>query len=184
MDGNTTATPAQAAEVLGRTAAVVQEIRETFADARRNHNKSVALLTQADMFGPTIAAPSFADYYAFQPIVRAIAEEPARFDGPVYLFNGDSHVHDSDKPLDTGSKWLSFYGVGTAVPDLSRVTIDGSTGVGNWLNVTVDPGSKQVLSWTRVLFAHAQHVVSTRIRPGGRPPGRVRVVLLTGDRPP
>ncbi|MFI9603255.1 hypothetical protein ACWEQ7_09200 [Streptomyces sp. NPDC004069] len=154
--GNTSATPEQAAEVLGRTAAVVQEIRDTFADARRTNNKAVVLLTQADMFDPTVTDATFADYYAFQPIVRAIAEESAKFRGPVYLFNGDSHVYHSDKPLDAGSKWRSFYGVDTVVPNLSRVTIDGSTNVGNWLKVTIDPGSKQVLSWTRVPFTHAK----------------------------
>ncbi|MFB7573302.1 hypothetical protein [Streptomyces sp. NPDC056165] len=153
--GNTSATPEQAAEVLGRTAAVVQEIRETFAAAAHEHNKAVVLLTQADMFDPTVTGPSFADYYAFQPIVKAIAEESAKFRGPVYLFNGDSHVYNSDKPLDTGSQWLPFYGVKTVAPNLHRVTIDGSTDVRNWLKVTIDPGSKQVLSWTRVPFAHA-----------------------------
>ncbi|MFE7211539.1 metallophosphoesterase [Streptomyces sp. NPDC057611] len=153
--GNTSATPEQAAEVLGRTAAVVQEIRETFAAAAHEHNKAVVLLTQADMFDPTVTGPSFADYYAFQPIVKAIAEESAEFRGPVYLFNGDSHVYNSDKPLDTGSQWLPFYGVKTVAPNLHRVTIDGSTDVRNWLKVTIDPGSKHVLSWTRVPFAHA-----------------------------
>ena len=150
--GKTAPTPEQAAEVLGRTAAVIQEIRDTFRAARRQHDKAVALLTQADMFDPTVTNPSFADYYAFQPIVRAIAEESAAFHGPVYLFNGDSHVYNSDKPLEQGSKWLSFYGVDTAAPNLSRVTIDGSTNVNNWLKVTVEPGSPQVLSWTRVPF--------------------------------
>ena len=114
--GKTAPTPEQAAEVLGRTAAVIQEIRDTFRAARREHDKAVALLTQADMFDPTVTNPSFADYYAFQPIVRAIAEESAAFHGPVYLFNGDSHVYNSDKPLEQGSKWLSFYGVDTAAP--------------------------------------------------------------------
>jgi hypothetical protein len=150
--GNTAPTPEQAAEVLGRTAAVVQSIHDTFDAARSQHNKAVALLTQADMFDPTVTNPAFADYYAFQPIVRAIAQESAKFHGPVYLFNGDSHVYNSDKPLDTGSKWLSFYGVTTAAPNLSRITVDGSTDVNNWLKVTIDPSSKQVLSWTRVPF--------------------------------
>jgi hypothetical protein len=150
--GNTAPMPEQAAEVLGRTAAVVQSIRDTFDAARRRHNTAVALLTQADMFDPTVTNPAFADYYAFQPIVRAIAEESATFRGPVYLFNGDSHVYNSDKPLDTGSTWLSFYGVTTAVPNLSRVTVDGSSNANDWLKVTIDPSSKQVLSWTRVPF--------------------------------
>jgi hypothetical protein len=151
--GKTAPTPEQTAEVLGRTAAVIQSIRETFAQARDQHNKSVVLLTQADMFDPTVTDPTYADYYAFQPIVQAIAQESASFDGPVYLFNGDSHVYNSDQPLAAGSKWLSFYGVSKPVSNLSRVTIDGSTDVNNYLRVTIDPGSSNVLSWTRVPFA-------------------------------
>jgi hypothetical protein len=150
--GNTGPTPKQTAEVLGRTAAVVQSIRETFAQARRQHNKSVVLLTQADMFDPTVANPVYADYFAFQPIVQAIAQESAGFDGPVYLFNGDSHVYNSDQPLAAGSKWLSLYGV-KPVSNLSRLTVDGSTGVDDYLRVTINPSDPEVLSWTRVPFA-------------------------------
>lgn len=151
--GNTAPTPEQTSEVLGRTAAVIQTIRETFSAAKTDHNKAVVLLTQADMFDPTVLNPSFADYYAFQPIVKAIAQESAAFHGPVYLFNGDSHVYNSDKPLGTGSNWLSFYGITTPADNLSRVTIDGSTAVNNYLRVTVDPHSAAVLSWEKVPFA-------------------------------
>jgi hypothetical protein len=70
----------------------------------------------------------------------------------VYLFNGDSHVYTSDKPLADGSTWLSFYGVDASVPNLSRVTVDGSTGVSDYLRVTVDAHTTDVLSWTRVPF--------------------------------
>ncbi|GAA3124696.1 hypothetical protein GCM10010521_09420 [Streptomyces rameus] len=150
--GNTRPTPEQAAEVLGRTAAVVQSIRDTFDGARRHHDKAIALLTQADMFDPTVTDPSYADYYAFQPIVDAIAQESARFRGPVYLFNGDSHVYNADQPLAAGSKWLSFYRQTAAVPNLHRVTVDGSGNATDYLKVTVDPGSPQVLNWTRVPF--------------------------------
>ncbi|MDX6237528.1 MAG: hypothetical protein QOG10_2343, partial [Kribbellaceae bacterium] len=151
--GKTAPTPEQTAEVLGRTAAVIQSIRDTFAQARAQHNKSVVLLTQADMFDPTVTNPTYADYFAFQPIVQAIAQESAAFSGPVYLFNGDSHVYNSDQPLAAGSKWLSFYGVTKPVSNLSRVTVDGSTGVNNYLRVTIDPSSSNVLNWTRVPFA-------------------------------
>ena len=150
--GKTGPTPEQSAEVLGRTAAVIQSIRETFAQARQERNKAVVLLTQADMFDPSATAPTFADYFAFQPIVQAIAQESAAFRGPVYLFNGDSHVYNSDQPLAAGSKWLSLYGVSKPVTNLSRVTVDGSTGVNNYLRVTIDPHTPAVLSWTRVPF--------------------------------
>ena len=150
--GKTGPTPEQSAEVLARTAAVIESIRDTFAQAREQHNRAVVLLTQADMFDPTVAAPAFADYFAFQPIVQAIARESASFHGPVYLFNGDSHVYNSDKPLAAGSKWVSLYGVTTPVTNLSRITVDGSTGVNNYLRVTIDPRNPATLTWTRVPF--------------------------------
>ena len=150
--GNTGPTPEQSAEVLGRTAAGIQLIRETFARARAGHQRAVVLLTQADMFDPTVSNPTFADYFAFQPIVAAIAQESATFRGPVYLFNGDSHVYNDDHPLAVGSSWLSFYGVTTPVTNLTRVTVDGSTGVDNYLRVTIDPRDRNVLSWTRIPF--------------------------------
>jgi hypothetical protein len=150
--GNLGPTPEQTAEVLSRTAAVIESVHETFQRAREEHHRAVVLLTQADMFDPTVPDLSFADYFAFQPIVQAIARESAAFGKPVYLFNGDSHVYNSDKPLAPGSSWLSFYGVSTPAPNLSRVTVDGSTAVNNYLRVTVEPHSQAVLSWTRVPF--------------------------------
>ena len=150
--GNTAPTPEQSAEVLGRTAAVIASIRDTFAQARAEDSRAVVLLTQADMFDPTELNPKFAENFAFQPIVRAIAQESASFRGPVYLFNGDSHVFNSDKPLSAGSKWLSFYGLDKPVKNLSRVTVDGGAGVNNdnYLRVTIDPRNPDVLSWTKV----------------------------------
>ena len=150
--GNTAPTPGQSVEVLGRTAVVIDEIHEVFDAARRNHDRAVTLLTQADMFDPTVPNPAFADYVAFQPIVAAIARESASFRGPVYLFNGDSHVYESDQPLAAGSPWLTLYGIDRPVPNLSRVTVDGSTTVDNYLRVTVHEHGKQVLTWTRVPF--------------------------------
>jgi hypothetical protein len=152
--GNTAPTPEQAAEVLARTSASLQEFHDAFAVAREHHDEAVVLLIQADMFDPTVPNPAFADYYGFQPIVAAIARESRAFHGPVYLFNGDSHVYNSDNPLAAGSKWLSFYGITTPVPNLSRVTVDGSTGVNNYLRVTVNESRKgsPVLTWERVPF--------------------------------
>ncbi len=151
--GQTAPTPEQSAEVLARTSAVIGEIQDAFATARQHRDRAVSLMTQADMFDPTVSNPSYADYYAFTPIVAAIAREAAAFRGQVYLFNGDSHAYNSDNPLAAGSRWLAFYKIAHPVGNLSRVTIDGSTGVNNYLRVTVAPRSRQVLSWTRVPFA-------------------------------
>ncbi|WP_458248325.1 metallophosphoesterase [Streptomyces sp. MAI_2237] len=151
--GNTQPTPEQATEVLSRTASVIESIRDTFAAARHRHDRAVALMMQADMFDPTVSDPSYADYYAFQPIVAAIARESVAFDGPVYLFNGDSHLYNSDQPLAAGSPWLSFYHLADAVPNLHRITVDGSSNAKDYLKVTVQPHNSQVLRWTRVPLA-------------------------------
>lgn len=150
--GNTAPTPQQTAEVLARTSASIQEIHDTFTDAATHHDRAVVLLLQADMFDPTVPSPQFADYYGFQPIIAAIARESLNFSRPVYLFNGDSHIFNADNPLAAGSSWLPFYGITTPVPNLTRITVDGSTNVNNYLRVTVHSRGPQVLTWTRVPF--------------------------------
>ncbi len=151
--GQTVPTAEQTAEVLGRTAADIGLIRDTFDRARDNKDRAVVLLTQADMFDPTVTAPAFADYFAFQPIVRAIAEESADFNGPVYLFNGDSHVFNQDQPLAASSSWWGFYGITAPVPNLTRVTVQGSTAVNEWLKVSVDKRSPAVLNIQHIAFS-------------------------------
>jgi hypothetical protein len=152
--GKTAPTPEQTAEVQKRTAAALELIDETFAAAAKDKEKSraVVLLTQADMFDPTVPNPQSADYSAYQPIVREIAAKAAAYGGPVYLFNGDSHVYNADAPLAPGSPWLGFYGVTTPAPNLSRITVDGSTGVNDYLRVTVNPTGPQALTVTKVPF--------------------------------
>jgi hypothetical protein len=150
--GQVTPTPEQAAEVLGRTAAAIELIRDTFDDARRNRDRAVVVMTQADMFDPTVTDPQYADYYAFTPIVRALAEESADFRGEVYLLNGDSHVYNSDRPLAGDSPWPAFYGLDEPVEKLQRVTVDGSDNNAGYLRITVNRGRRSVLSWTQVPF--------------------------------
>lgn len=150
--GNTTASPEQTAEVLGRTAAAIELIRDTFASARQHRDRAVVVMTQADMFDPTVADPQYAAYYAFTPIVRALAEESAAFRGEVYLLNGDSHVYNDDRPLAAGSPWPAFYGLEEPVGKLRRVTVDGSENNEDYLRVTIRPRQRGVLSWTQVPY--------------------------------
>jgi Calcineurin-like phosphoesterase len=150
--GRTAPTAEQAAEVQSRTAADIRLIKETFAHAIASQFPAVVLMMQADMFSPSVPAPRFADYSAFKTIVQTIAARAAAFGKPVILFNGDSHVFRQDHPLATKSSWLSFYGVTTPAPNLTRVTVDGSTGVRNWLKATIDVNNPNVVSWVRVPF--------------------------------
>jgi hypothetical protein len=148
--GKTAPTPEQTSEVLGRTAGVIEQLHETFDEARDEKSKAVVLFLQADMFDPTFT-PTFDQIYAFQPIIKEIARESRKFGKPVYLINGDSHIFNQDKPLAAGSTWLSAYGV-SAVPNLTRVTTTGSTTATDYLRVVVTNDPVNVLSITRVPY--------------------------------
>ncbi|MEO7448895.1 MAG: hypothetical protein ABI336_11540, partial [Humibacillus sp.] len=150
--GFTTPTPAQLGEQRARMDNALGQVRSAFANARQRHDRAVALFLQADMFDPSYAA-TWADNSAFQPLVRELVAQSAAFDGEVYLFNGDSHVYNSDRPLATGSRWLDFYGVQGSADNLTRVTVDGSGNNTDFLEVTVNrPGAAHVLSWTRIPY--------------------------------
>jgi hypothetical protein len=104
------------------------------------------------MFDPTYAV-TWADNSAFQPLVRELVAQSNAYSGEVYLFNGDSHVYNSDRPLAAGSRWLDFYGVTSSSDNLTRVTVDGSSNNTDFLEVTVNrPGAEHVLSWQRIPY--------------------------------
>jgi hypothetical protein len=151
--GQTQPTAAQSAEEQSRTQGVLDLINETF-DASGGQ-RAVVLMMQADMFDPTVptADRTEANYGAFRPIVQTIARRAAAFGGPVYLFNGDSHQYHVDHPVGSDSSWLSFYGITAPADNLTRITVDGSTGVNDYLRVSVDPHSSAVLSWQKVPFS-------------------------------
>jgi hypothetical protein len=156
--GETTATPEQVAEVEYRTGAVVAQIRETFADAGRRNSRAVVLMTQADMFDPSLLAAATTNpeiMSGFREIVAAIVEEANSFDAPVYLINGDSHVFAENQPLAAGSPWLEIYGQEPA-DDLQRITVDGSANATNYVRFSVAGNSADggdVLRWEKVPFS-------------------------------
>ncbi|MHC5797230.1 hypothetical protein ACVXZ4_13840 [Lacisediminihabitans sp. FW035] len=153
--GQTAPTPEQSAEVTARTQADIRQLTDTFRDARRHHDRAVVVMTQADMFDPTVTDPAPSDYAAFTPLVKTLIEQANAFGGPVYLINGDSHVFNEDHPLAAGSTWLSFYGQTTAATNLTRLTVDGSSNAQDWLKATETPrGSVTPLVFERVPFTH------------------------------
>ncbi|GAA4369976.1 hypothetical protein [Agromyces bauzanensis] len=151
-------TAAQLQEVASRTAADVEQLERTFADAKRTNARAVVIMTQADMFDPFLLQLGAAEHpelvSGFLPIVDALAEGARGFGGEVYLFNGDSHVYTDDSPLAAGSPWLEIYGQDD-VDSLRRVTVEGAATSNEWLRVSVQPNSgpgEGVLSWERVPY--------------------------------
>ncbi len=149
--GNATPTARQLAEESTRMAAVIELVEDTFDRARQTNARAVALFQQADMFDPSYQ-PTW-DISAFRPLVQALVDEASTFDGEVYLFDGDSHVYNVDRPVSTGSRWLTIHGVDGHADNLTRITVDGEANNTNFLQVTVNrPGAPRVLSWARTPY--------------------------------
>ena len=86
-------------------------------------------------------------------MVQTLVEEASGYDGEVYLFDGDSHVYNVDRPVAAGSRWLGIYGVQGNADNLTRITVDGEANNTNFLQVTVNrPGAPHVLTWERVPY--------------------------------
>ena len=134
------------AEEAAREAAVLAWVDQAFDDAAENDHKGVALFMQADMWDPEIFAENRFD--GFTAIVRRIADRALAFGKPVLLVNGDSHKYEADQPLAAGD---THYGVARPVPNLTRLTVQGSTTapLTEWLRLRVEPASATVFSWVR-----------------------------------
>jgi hypothetical protein len=157
--GRSAQTPEQVADVQERTAAAVSWIRGTFADATRRQAAAVVIGIQADMWDAAFSGPNDApsQYDRFGPIVRELAADARAFGRPVLLLNGDSHAFTDDRPLADAAKpyQRTMYGVTQTVPNLRRITVNGSTTpCHEWLRLGVDPTADGVFSIARVRFAH------------------------------
>jgi hypothetical protein len=149
---------AQLNEETRRTAADIRWLESVFATAERGPRaKAVVLILQADMWDPE-ALPSAGgtglDHYTI--FVQRLADLAVHFGGPVLLLNGDTHLSFSDKPL---ANPLSKTGVihhTQAVPNLTRIVVQGSTNdPGEWLRLTVDTRKNQPFSWKNVVYCNA-----------------------------
>ena len=149
-------TSSQIAEVEGRTAADLAWMDRIFDLAHRTHARAVAIGIQADMWDPEFEGDP-ANFDHFTPIVQALADHARRFRGPVLLLNGDSHKFVDDRPLADPAhpENLSMYGIDRPVPNLRRITVNGSsTPCHEWLKLTIDPHAPGVFSYQRMEFAN------------------------------
>lgn len=148
-------TKSQIDEVNGRTQADLIWMDRIFEQAHDEHAKGVVIGIQADMWDPAIEGDP-TQYDHFQPIVQALAKEALHFHGPVLLLNGDSHKFIDDYPLADPSRPQnkSIYGIGQDVPNLHRITVNGSTTpCHEWLKLTIDPHSSDLFSYQQMPFS-------------------------------
>ena len=140
------------AEYADRLAADLRWIDAIFDTAKRTQAAAVAIALQADMWDRSAIEDDAVSGYA--PLVEALAKRARTFHKPVLLLNGDSHLYYSDRPLaDPDAESSRVYGIRKAVPNLLRVTVQGSTNVPHeWLKLHIDPGTPEVFRWENVAF--------------------------------
>lgn len=142
---------AQDQEVAERTGADIRWLQTAFQMAEKAHAKAVVIGQQADMWDPEALAGN--ELYNYTPYVQKLAELALDFGGPVLLLNGDSHVYGADQPLaDPASATGKIHNT-PAVPNLTRITVQGSTNApAEWLRLTIDPRKPRMFSWENVTY--------------------------------
>jgi len=144
---------AQAKEVAERTGADLRWLDRAFAQAEADDARAVLIGLQADMWDLAQIAPGGDGLDKYKPFVQKIADFCSRFDRPVLLINGDSHLFEADHPLaDPTSATGKIHGT-QAVSNLSRITVQGSINhPSEWLRLTINPRSPDVFSWENVVY--------------------------------
>jgi hypothetical protein len=129
------------AEVAARTAANLDWLDRSFAEAGRDAASAVVIIMQADMWDGM-------PLNGFDSTVQKIASLSIAFGKPVLLIEGDSHVFKVDNPFAMGDP---LHGVTTPVPNLTRIVVQGSTTapLTEWVRLHVDPAATPPFSWTR-----------------------------------
>jgi hypothetical protein len=135
--GAATETAAQTQERTERTGADLRWLDAAFAQASADAVEAVVIGLQADMWDLDGKDPSHLSGY--DVFVDSIATHTTAFGKPVLLFNGDSHVYESDNPL-AASDPLNSLHPGYDIANFHRVVVHGSTTPLEWLRLTIEPG--------------------------------------------
>jgi hypothetical protein len=143
---------ARTQEVAERTAADLRWLERAFAQAEADNARGVLVAVQADMWDPEALAPGGDGLNGYDGIVQKLADLSVHFGRPVLLINGDSHVYEADHPLADPTSAAGKIHNTQAVPNLTRITVEGSTAADEWLRLTIDPRSPELFSWERVQY--------------------------------
>jgi hypothetical protein len=142
-------------EYAARNAAVIQWMREAFAEADAEGSAALMLISQAnpgwDMSDPTrapvrdprtLAQPAGPD--GFQEFLLALREEVIAFGKPVSYVHGDSHYFRVDKPFqDARGRRLENF---TRVETFGNNPANGNNDV-QWIKATIDARTREVFSY-------------------------------------
>jgi hypothetical protein len=144
---------AQNKEVAERTDADIRWLQAAFDEAQEEHARAVVVVVQADMWDPAAVVPGGDGLSAYTPFVQKLADLSVRFGRPVLLLNGDSHVYETDLPLADPNSSTGVIHRTRAVPNLRRITVQGSTSQpAQWLRLTIDTRKSNVFSWENIPY--------------------------------
>ena len=149
-----TACDAATAEYQERNAQNIAWLKESFAKAAAHKNAGIVILIQADIYFPFELSddgyqedflPQLNESNGYSDFFKTLVEETHNFDGQVLLVHGDSHYFKMDKAM--------FNEDGTLTSNFTRVEVFGSL-ENSWVEMTVDPSSDNVFSFTPVVLSH------------------------------
>ena len=144
---------ARAREAAQRTGAAIRWLQAAFARAEDEGAKAVVIGLQADMWDPAAVVPGGDGLGNYTLFVHELANLALHFRRPVLLLNGDSHLFGADRPLADPASATGLIHGAPAVPNLTRITVQGSTNApAEWLRLTIDPHSPGVFSWQNVAY--------------------------------
>jgi hypothetical protein len=145
--------PARIQEASTRTLADIRWLNAAFERANEEHAKAVVIGLQADMWDPAAILPGGDGLSNYTLFVQELAALTLKFGKPVLLINGDSHVFGSDTPLAVPGSATGLIHNTPAVPNLTRITVQGSTTApAEWTRLTIDPDAAQPFAWTNVPY--------------------------------
>jgi hypothetical protein len=128
-------------------------LQAAFAQAEVDDAKAVLIGLQANMWDPEALLPGGDGLTGYDGLVQELANLSVDFGRPVLLINGDSHVYGTDTPLADPSSTTGMIHGTQAVPNLRRITVQGSTNKpSEWLRLTIDPRSSQIFSWENIVY--------------------------------
>lgn len=143
----------QMQEVSERTAADMRWMQMAFDQARRKHAKAVVIAIQADMWDRYASQPGGDGLDQYTVFVKKLATLSIQFGRPVLLLNGDSHVFGVDQPLADPESATGKIHQTPAVPNLTRMTVQGATTApAEWLKLTIDTRKPYPFSWQNVPY--------------------------------
>jgi hypothetical protein len=148
------------AEYNARNTADIQWINESFAQAEKNGDAGIMLISQADPGFDTstgVGAPTrdpktlvendgFPD--GFHDFLVALRQDVIAYGKPVAYVHGDSHYYRVDKPLQdkNGLRIENFTRVETFGDNQAQGTNDN-----NWVKALVDPTSRDVFAFEPII---------------------------------